>query len=223
MRALLCSVFLLFTLVPAHGAITMAVNQQSGKSVQDRAEQLARLLGSELGTVVNVVSLPDAVQVEAWLNRYATAELALVESGYVSGKPGQFVVIGSAGQGLTLIGRQGISGDLPQKIAGILDRGGVAAPVPPPKSAAVATVQPPPVEPRPAARTVLAPAMAFTPSKSAEEDRYFVGYVYRKKLGIEPELVRLDYWTQQLQSGALTKQQLFEMACHPETVGCDFR
>lgn len=223
MRTLLCIAFLLSTFVSAHGAITMAVNQQSGKSVQDRAEQLVRQLGSELGTAINVVSLPDAVQVEDWLNRYATAELALVESGYVAGKPGQFVVIGSIGRELTLIGRQGIAGDLPQRIAGVLERGGVAAPVPAPKPVAAETVQPLPVAPRPAARTLPAPAMAFTPSKSAEEDRYFVGYVYRQKLGIEPELVRLDYWTQQLQSGVLSKQQLFDMACKPGSEGCSFK
>lgn len=223
MRTLLCIAFLLSTFASAHGAITMAVNQQSGNAVQEQAGQLARQLGSELGTPINVVSLPDAVQVEAWLNRYATAELALVESGYVAGKPGQFVVIGTVGQGLTLIGRQGIAGDLPQRIAGVLDRGGVAAPMPESKPAAAATAQPLPVAPRPAARTVSAPAMTFTPSKSAEEDRYFVGYVYRQKLGIEPELVRLDYWTQQLQSGVLSKQQLFDMACKPGSEGCSFK
>lgn len=223
MRALLCIVFLLFAMVPAHGAITMAVNQQSGKSVQDRAEQLSRQLGRELGMAINVVSLPDAVQVEAWLNRYATAELALVEAGYVAGKPGQFVVIGSAGQGLMLIGRQGIGGDLPQKIADVLDGGGEGAPVSAPKPAVAGPARPVPDEPRSAARSAAPPTMAFSPSKSAAEDRYFVGYVYRQKLGIEPELVRLDYWTQQLQSGALSKQQLFDMACKPGSIGCNFK
>jgi hypothetical protein len=218
MRYLLSVALLFSTLASANAAVTLAVSQQSGASVQERASQLAKQLGKELGTAVNVVVLPDAAQVEEWLNRYATAELALVEASYVAGKPGQFVTIGPVDRDLTLIGRQGIGGDLPQRIAGVLGRGG--------KLPAMTTAKP--AIAAPAART--APQQATTPramefgqSKSASEDRYFVGYVYREKLGIEPELERLDYWTEQLQSGALSKRQLFDMACRPDAKDCNFR
>lgn len=217
MRYLLSVALLFSTLVSAHAAVTMAVSQQSGASVQERASQLAKQLGKELGTTVNVVVLPDAAQVEDWLNRYATAELALVETSYIAGKPGQFVTIGPVDRDLTLIGRQGIGGDLPQRIAGVLGRGG--------KLPAMSTAKP--ASAAPAARTApqatAPPAMEFGQSKSASEDRYFVGYVYREKLGIEPELERLDYWTEQLQSGALSKRQLFDMACRPDTKDCNFK
>lgn len=217
MRYLLCVALLCMSVVTARAAVTMAVSGQAGAPVQERAAQLARQLGGELGTTVKVVTLADDAQVEAWLNRYATADLALVESAAVSRKPGQFVVIGPAGRDLTLIGRQGIGGDLPQKLAGILNKG--VDPVRTP--AVVPTAAPPAVA---AGGRVPAPAPAvFTSAKSAGEDRYFVGYVYREKLGIEPELERLDYWTRQLQDGTLSRQQLYEMACRPGSEGCRFR
>jgi len=217
MRYLLSVALLFSTLVSAHAAVTMAVSQQSGASVQERAGQLAKQLGKELGTTVNVVVLPDAAQVEDWLNRYATAELALVETSYIAGKPGQFVTIGPVDRDLTLIGRQGIGGDLPQRIAGVLGKGGKLPAMTAAKPASAAPAA------RTAPRATPPPAMEFGQSKSASEDRYFVGYVYREKLGIEPELERLDYWTEQLQSGALNKRQLFDMACRPETKDCNFR
>ena len=100
MRILLFIPMLLLCMAPVHAAVNLAVSKQSGPAVLEQASQLARQLGNGLGTAVNVVELPDAGEVEAWLNRYATAELALVESGYVSGKPGQFVVIGPVGHDL---------------------------------------------------------------------------------------------------------------------------
>ena len=86
MRSLLSILLLLSVMTSANAAVNLAVSQQSGAVVQERAGQLARQLGSKLGTVINVIVLPDAVQVEAWLNRYATAELALVENAFVAGK-----------------------------------------------------------------------------------------------------------------------------------------
>ena len=57
-------------------------------------------------------------------------------------------------------------------------------------------------------------------SKSTEEDRYFVSYVYREKFGREPEPDRLDYWVMQLQSGTLSKQQFQQQICQQGTALC---
>jgi len=214
MRSLLSMILLLATISTANAAVNLAVSQQSGANVREQADQLARQIGSGLGTTVNVVVLPDAAQVEAWLNRYATAELALVEASYAAGKPGQFVVIGPVGRDLTLIGRQGISGDLPQRIAGVLAGGSgrstaVGSKVP---AIAAKVVEQP--------RKAPAAVESFSPSKSTDEDRYFVSYVYRERLNRSPDAEHLEFWVQQLQSGAVTKQQLFEMACDLEKKSC---
>ncbi|NJC88707.1 MAG: DUF4214 domain-containing protein [Desulfuromonas sp.] len=215
-RTLLCIVLLLSGVVSTHAAVTMAVSQQSGAAVRERADQLAGQIGGGLGTTVSVVVLPDAAQVEEWLNRYATAELALIEANYVAGKPGQFVVIGPVGHDLTLIGRQGISGDLPQRIAGVLAGTGGH-----PAAVNVKTLS---AQTKAAEQLLRTPTagMNYSSSKSASEDRYFVSSVYREKLNREPSAERLDYWTRQLQSGAVTKRQLFEMVCSPEVKGCEF-
>ncbi|MCM2263571.1 MAG: DUF4214 domain-containing protein [Desulfuromonadales bacterium] len=214
-RTFLCIMLLLSGFASAHAAVTMAVSQQSGTTVRERADQLATQLGRGLGTTVNVVVLPDAAEVEAWLNRYATAELALVEAGYAAGKPGQFVVIGPVGE-LTLIGRQGISGDLPQRIAEVLAGGGGRQPAgkAPAASPAVGTERP---------RETSATVVRYSASKSVEEDRYFVIQVYREKLHREPDPEGLEYWVKQLQSGAMTKRQLFDTICDPGTKGCGFK
>ena len=123
MKALLVVVLLLSVFVPAHAAVTLAVSQQSGPAAREQASLLAGKIGSVLKAPVKVVELPDHGQVEAWLNRFATADLALFETSHVAGKPGQFVTIGPAGEGLTLVGRQGIAGDLPRNIAAILGGG----------------------------------------------------------------------------------------------------
>lgn len=218
MRILLSAALLLLIIAPAHAAVKMAVSQSSGAAVTERARQLARQLGSETGTPVEVVELPDAGQVEAWLNRYATAELALVESSFLSGKAGQFVTIGPVGGGLVLIGRQGISGDLPQRAGRIIEGKGERPVV---RAATVqAGVPPKPVE---QAAPVVRPATAevdFGKSKSESEDRYFVTYVYREKFGRDPEPERLVYWTRQLRSGVLSKQQLFEQICQQGLALC---
>lgn len=213
-RTLLCVILLLSGVVSAHAAVTLAVSQQSGTAVRERADQLASQIGSGLGTTVNVVVLPDAAQVEAWLNRYATAELALIEASHVAGKPGQFVVIGPVGRDLTLIGRQGISGDLPQRIAGVLTGEG-GRPV-------AINVKTPSVQAKAAEQAQRSPAadVDYSPSKSASEDRYFVTYVYREKFGTEPGPERLEYWTGQLQSGVLTKKQFSEQLCQQGTALC---
>jgi len=218
MRSLLSILLLLGVMTSANAAVNLAVSQQSGAVVQERAGQLARQLASKLGTVINVVVLPDAVQVEAWLNRYATAELALVENAFVAGKPGQFVVIGPGGDNLTLIGRQGIAGDLPQRIAVALEgTGGRSVPA----ASSLATVerakvvappQPPPIA-----------ARKPSSSKTVSEDQYFVIYVYRERLNRQPDPEHLEYWTQQLQSGAVTKQQLLEVACDLEKKSCNIK
>lgn len=214
MKTLLCIMLLLSGLVSAHAAVTLAVSQQSGAAVRERADQLARQIGGGLGTTVNVVVLPDAAQVDAWLNRYATAELALIETSYVAGKPGQFVVIGPVDRDLTLIGRQGVSGDLPQRIAGVLAGTGG-------KSAAV-NVKVPSAQAKAAEQTQRSPAadVGYSSSKSVSEDRYFVIYVYREKFGTEPTQERLEYWTGQLQSGVLSKKQFSEQLCQQGTALC---
>ena len=215
MKALLVVVLLLSVFVPAHAAVTLAVSQQSGPAAREQASLLAGKIGSVLKAPVKVVELPDHGQVEAWLNRFATADLALFETSHVAGKPGQFVTIGPAGEGLTLVGRQGIAGDLPRNIAAILG-GGEAVRVD-----RVTTRTTAPTATRPLA--VANASVSFSPSKSIEEDRYFVTYVYREKLNRRPEPDRLDYWAGQLHSGALTRQQLFDRACSPEETGCSFK
>jgi hypothetical protein len=79
-----------------------------------------------------------------------------------------------------------------------------------------AKVVAPPQQPPPAARKP-------SSSKSVSEDQYFVIYVYRERLNRQPDPEHLAYWTQQLQSGAVTKQQLFEVACDLEKKSCNFK
>jgi hypothetical protein len=125
------------------------------------------------------------------------------------------VVIGAVGRDLTLIGRQGIGGDLPQRIAAVLEgRGGrpVSAVTTPLPANSVQNAEQ-------TGRTLAAPK-DVSPSKSINEDRYFVIYVYREKFASEPSPERLEYWTQVLRNGVLTKQQLYEQICHQGTTLC---
>ena len=46
-------------------------------------------------------------------------------------------------------------------------------------------------------------------------------HVYREKFGTDPELERLNYWTQLLGSGVLTKQQFYEQVCHQGAALCN--
>lgn len=213
MKTLLTLLFCSLCSLPVQAAVTLAVSQQSGPAVQGRAGQLAGRLGSKLGTTVTVRALADSAQVEEWLNRLATADLALLESAYVASRPGRFIVLGDAGHGTTLVGRQGIGGDLPQTAARLLgDVARLPAPPPPGERRAAAAQVPP-----------TAGKVSFSPSKSVNEDRYFVTYVYQEKLGRNPDPERLEFWTGQLQSGALGKRELFDKACRPEQQGCNFR
>lgn len=224
MRFLL-SMILLFAMYGTSGAaINLAVSQQSGKAVQERAGQLADQLSRTLGTPVKVVALADAGEVAAWLNRYATAELALVEAAYAAGRPGQFVVIGPVGRDLVLVGRQGIGGDLPRKAAGAIGGGmerpaASSAPMSAPVTAPVAAAAPALTPAAPAAAAV--PTDSFSASKSASEDRYFVIQTYREKFGRDPEPERLEYWTEQLQNGALSKRQFSEQVCQQGLALCE--
>lgn len=214
MRIFLFIPLLLLWITPIHAAVNLAVSKQSGPAVLEQASQLARQLGSGLGTSVDVVELADAGEVESWLNRYATAELALVENAYAAGKPGQFIVIGPVGRELTLIGRQGIAGNLPQRLATVLTGGSARQ--------AESIVKPAATSERVAKVPLKAPSTAVNPgpSKSAEEDRYFVTYVYREKFGGDPDPERLAYWTAQLQSGVLTKQQFQQQLCRQGAALC---
>lgn len=219
-RLLVVIPMLLLSLAPVHAAITLAVSQQSGATVQERAGQLAGQIGRELGTRVEVVALADASQVDLWLNRYATAEMALVETSHTAGKPGQFVIIGPVGRDLVLIGRQGISGDLPLRISGLLGgEGGRSV------SPTAGDVPRPPAAQRTPARAAQAPVAATDSGvvKSIEEDRFFVRYIYRERLNRDPDADHLEFWTEQLQSGAVTKQQLYEMTCDLEKKSCGIR
>lgn len=217
MRSLLCVIFLLAGVAASHAAVVMAVNQQSGAALKERAGQLARQIGNELGVSVDVLVLPDAIQLEAWLNRYATAELAVVESSFLASRPGQFVTVGPVGRDLVLIGRQGIGGELPQRLSAMLGGRG-ERPIIPVKSAKSAAGQPPA-----AAMPVAEPERQYGSSKSVNEDRYFVSYVYRERLNRSPDAEHLEYWTEQLQTGAVTKSQLFETTCDLEKKSCGNR
>lgn len=219
MRRILCGILILLCTSVAHGAVTLAVSEGSGAPVHDRARQFAGQAGNRLGVPVEVVVLADAAEVEAWLNRYATAELAVVENAFVAGRPGRFVTIGPLGDGLTVIGRQGIAGDLPQRLAGLLD--GSAGPVPSPPPRVVPPPATPPAAPvRTGAEAGTIPRLGASASKSANEDRYYVTYVYREKFGRDPEPERLEYWTRQLRSGVISKQQFFEQLCRDGMALC---
>jgi hypothetical protein len=217
MRSLLCVIFLLAGFSSSHAAITMAVDQQSPAALKERASQLAKQIGSQLGTGVDVIVLPDNAQLEAWLNRYATAELAVVEASFLASRPGQFVTIGPVGRDFVLIGRQGIGGELPQRLAAMLGAGG-ERPVMTGEGA-----KPPAGQIRAATKPATEPEMQYGPSKSVNEDRYFVSYVYRERLNRTPDAEHLEYWTEQLQKGAVTKPQLFESACDLENKKCGDR
>lgn len=197
--------------------IILAVSEQAAPAIREQAAQLAGRFGSETGTSVVVRPLADNATVELWLNRLATADLALLEESYVTEHPGRFIVIGTTGKGGVLVGRQGIGGDLPQKAARLVKVGDRL----PPASHGLTGVQTAvPIATRhPPATAGNRPAI----SKSLNEDRYFVTYVYQDKVGRDPEPERLEYWTNQLRSGALSKQQLLDRACRPERPGCNFR
>lgn len=219
MRTVLAALILVMIIGSADAAVNLAVSQQGGANVREAAGRVAGQLSRELGTVISVVELADNAELESWLNRFATAELAVVESAYVAGKPGQFVMIGPVGRDLMLVGRQGISGDLPQRAATVLGTGATQPAIR--EAAAPARPAPRIAEPQPERTGVVAaPVAPANSSKSSSEDRYFVIHTYREKFGRDPEPDRLDYWTQQLQSGVLSKQQFYEQICRDGMALC---
>ena len=224
MRRLIFGLFLLALAPAAAGAeVSLAVSQQDGATAREAAERIATRLGGA-GEAVRVVVLAGNDQVEAWLNRFATAELAVVKAGYLSSRPGQFLVIGHVAADLVLIGRQGIGGDLPQRAATAISGGGERpATVSKAAAAGVSPASAPPAAtaPAPVSIPVPGPAESYSSSKSSSEDRYFVIQVYREKFARDPEPERLEYWTRQLQSGVLGKRQFSEQICHSGMALCD--
>lgn len=226
MRRLMIGLCLFALLPAAAGAeVNLAVSQQDGATAREAAERIAARIGGGAGEPVEVVVLADNDQIETWLNRYATAELALVKAGYLTSRTGRFLVIGPVDADLVLIGRQGIGGDLPRRAATAVGGGGerpaavstaaAAGSGPSAASAAIAPASAPVSAPAPA------PVESYSSSKSSSEDRYFVIQVYRDKFGRDPEPERLEYWAQQLQSGALSKRQFADQLCHDGMALCE--
>lgn len=225
MRRLMIGFCLLALLPAAAGAVVnLAVSQQDGATAREAAERIAARIGGGAGEPVKVVVLADNDQIETWLNRYATAELAVVKTGYLSSRTGRFLVIGPVAADLVLIGRQGIGGDLPQRAGTAIGGGGerpatvstaAAAVVAPPSAAPAASAPAPVSAPAPTS------AESYSSSKSSSEDRYFVIQVYREKFARDPESERLEYWTLQLQSGALSKRQFAEQLCQDGLALCE--
>lgn len=140
---LLCLLCLLFS-SPVEARFTLGVVTHGASATLSaaQAEALAAQLGAQLQAEVAVKELADAATLLSWLDRFAMLDLALLSAQDVAANPGRFLLVGPLGaQGeLSLVCRQGIAGDLPQRLAGVVRSAGFA----PWRPAAAPANQPPP-------------------------------------------------------------------------------
>ena len=131
-----------------------------GLDSESQARRLAADLAKMLGDEVEVRLFADQPQLGQWLNQFAMIDLGLMDSVFLAEHPGEFLVLGSTDRDgrLCVVARQGATGDMPQKIATMLRRGGSAplSTLPPQiKSAASTTPAPAPGIDLPAAPLIL--------------------------------------------------------------------
>ena len=115
---------------PAEARLTLGVvtgpDEAAGEVTSVLARSLASLLAEKLQEEVVVKELTDSATLISWLDRFAMLDLALLSAKDVQANPGKFLQIGPFDeQGkLNLVSRQGVAGDLPQRLAAIVRESG---------------------------------------------------------------------------------------------------
>ncbi|MCK4509077.1 MAG: hypothetical protein KAU27_11070, partial [Desulfuromonadales bacterium] len=163
--------FLLCLLVsrPVEARLTLGVvawpDEAAGEITSAQANSLATLLAEKLHEDVAVKELADSATLINWLDRFAMLDLALLSTKEVKANPGRFLLVGPFGaqDKFNLVARQGVDGDLPQRIATIVRESGftpwrtvetivtqgrTVEPIVPPEEQAAEEI-PPPAEPEP--------------------------------------------------------------------------
>ncbi|MDT8444891.1 MAG: hypothetical protein RQ722_11390 [Desulfuromonadales bacterium] len=120
--------FLLSLLVsrPAEARLMLGVitgsDEAAGQVTSEQAGSLANLLAEKLQEKVAVKEFSDSATLINWLDRFAMLDLALLSAKVVKDNPGKFLQIGPFDeQGkLSMVCRQGVGGDLPQRITAIV-------------------------------------------------------------------------------------------------------
>ncbi len=126
--------FLLCLLVsrPVEARLTLGVvigpDEAVGEVTSVQAVSLASLLAERLHEEVVVKELADSATLVNWLDRFAMVDLALLSTKEVKANPGRFLQIepfDKRGK-FTLVARQGVAGDLPQRINSLVREPGFA-------------------------------------------------------------------------------------------------
>jgi hypothetical protein len=120
--------FLLCLLIsrPVEARLTLGVvagpDKAAGEITSAQANSLAILLAEKLHEDVVVKELADSATLINWLDRFAMLDLALLSTKDVKANPGRFLQVGPFGaqDKFNLVARQGVDGDLPQRIATIV-------------------------------------------------------------------------------------------------------
>jgi hypothetical protein len=116
---------------PVEARLTLGVvtgsDEATTQLTSEQADSSASLLAEKLQLEVVVKVFSDSATLFDWLDRFAMIELALLSAKDVKNNPGRFLQIGPIDeQGkFRLVCRQGVGGDLPQRITAIVREGGV--------------------------------------------------------------------------------------------------
>lgn len=129
-------ILLLWAVVPrcaeaARLTFGAAPGATSGLAAERQARDLAAGLAEALGDDVSVRLFDDQQQLGQWLNQFAMIDLAVMDRDFLERHAGEFLVLGPAdgSSRLLVVARQGVPGDLPQRVARVLQRhGGVKIP-----------------------------------------------------------------------------------------------
>ncbi len=115
---------------PVEARLTLGVvtgsGEAAGQVTSEQAGSLARLLAEKLQEEVAVKEFSDSATLIDWLDRFAMIELALLSTKEVKNNPGRFLQNGPFDEQdkLRLVSRQGVGGDLPQRITAIVRESG---------------------------------------------------------------------------------------------------
>jgi len=95
-----------------------------GLASVEQAERLVAALGKALGEEVELRVFHSREELDQWLLKFTMLDLALYDAAFLAKRPGTYLVIGATdGTGkLFITSRQGIAGDLPQRIAKALQQ-----------------------------------------------------------------------------------------------------
>ena len=113
-------------LASVHARLTLGAAPEATPELPsvEHAERLAAALGKALGEEIELRVFNSREELDQWLLKFTMLDLAIYDAAFLAERPGKYLVIGAADDAgkLFLTSRQGVAGDLPQRVAKALQQ-----------------------------------------------------------------------------------------------------